>query len=72
MKNMKQKTWSRIEEIELDDLYRKQLNYKDLAKKFSCTVAEGAKFGFVFARRGIVPETLSDRKSTRLNSSHRP
>jgi hypothetical protein len=40
MKNMKHKTWSRIEEIELDDLYRKQLNYKDLAKKFSCTVVE--------------------------------
>jgi hypothetical protein len=34
MKNMKRKTWSRIEEIELDDLYRKQLNYRDLAKKF--------------------------------------
>jgi hypothetical protein len=40
MKNMKRKTWSRIEEIELDDLYRKQLNYRDLAKKFSCTEAE--------------------------------
>lgn len=40
MKNMKIKTWTRIEEIELDELYRKQLNYKDLAKKFSCTVAE--------------------------------
>jgi thymidylate kinase len=40
MKNMKQKSWSRFEEIELDDLYRKQLNYKDLAKKFSCTVVE--------------------------------
>jgi hypothetical protein len=40
MKIMKIKTWSRIEEIELDELYRKQLNFKDLAKKFSCTVAE--------------------------------
>jgi hypothetical protein len=40
MKNMKIKTWSRIEEIELDELYRKQWDFKDLAKKFSCTVAE--------------------------------
>ena len=37
---MKNKTWSEIEEIELDYFYRQQLTFKDLAKKFSCTVAE--------------------------------
>ncbi len=37
---MKNKTWSEIEEIELDYFYRQQLPFKDLAKKFSCTVAE--------------------------------
>jgi hypothetical protein len=40
MKNREVKTWTRIEEIELDELYRKQWDYKDLAKKFSCTVAD--------------------------------
>lgn len=37
---MKNKNWSEIEEIELDYFYRQQLTFKELAKKFSCTVAE--------------------------------
>ena len=37
---MKNKTWSELEEIELDYFYRQQWAFKDLAKKFSCTVAE--------------------------------
>ena len=37
---MKNKIWSEIEEIELDYFYRQQLTFKELAKKFACTVAE--------------------------------
>lgn len=37
---MKNKNWSEIEEIELDYFYRQQLTFRELAKKFSCTVAE--------------------------------
>ncbi len=37
---MKGKNWSELEEIELDYFYRQQWSFKDLAKKFSCTVAQ--------------------------------
>jgi hypothetical protein len=37
---MKNKIWTELEEIELDHFYRQQLTFNELAKKFSCTVAE--------------------------------